>query len=102
LTWAFTRPLVFVEEAAENRPALDLLPGEVGDRVIGPGRAEFAAAMGASSVVVGLVLGHHGAQVSMVMSAVSKLASLLGVVGGNTTDLREPADRCAERGHAGS
>jgi len=28
--------LAFVEEAAENGPALDPLPAEVGDRVIGP------------------------------------------------------------------
>ena len=35
-----------------------------GDRVIGPRRAEFPAAMGSSSVVVALVLGHHDAQVS--------------------------------------
>jgi predicted enzyme related to lactoylglutathione lyase len=32
--------------------------------VIGPGQAEFQAAMGSASVVVGLVLGHHDAQVS--------------------------------------
>ena len=37
--------------------ALDPFLGEVGGRVAGPGRAELAAAMGASSVVVGRVLG---------------------------------------------
>jgi hypothetical protein len=42
--------LVFVEEAAEDGPALDPFLGEVGDRVVGSGRAELAAAMGASSV----------------------------------------------------
>jgi hypothetical protein len=31
--------------------------GEIGDRVIGYGRAELAAAMRSSAVVVGLVLG---------------------------------------------
>jgi hypothetical protein len=36
----------------------------------------------------------------MVRPAAPKLASLLGVVGGNTTDQREPADRSAEREHA--
>ena len=36
----------------------------------------------------------------MVRPAALKLASLLGVVGGNTTDQREPADRSAEREHA--
>jgi hypothetical protein len=35
--------LIFVEE---DGPALDLLPGEVGDGVAGRGRAEFAAAWG--------------------------------------------------------
>jgi hypothetical protein len=50
-------------QGPKNGSALDPLPGEVGGRVIGPGRAEFPAAMGASSVVVGLVLGHHDAQV---------------------------------------
>ena len=28
--------------------------------MVRPGRAELAAAMGSASVVVGLVLGHHG------------------------------------------
>jgi hypothetical protein len=46
--------LVFVDEAAEEGSALDPLLGEVG---VGPGRAVLAAAMGAASVVVGLVLG---------------------------------------------
>jgi hypothetical protein len=38
--------------AAEDGSALDPLPGEVCDRVVGPGRGELAAALGASSVVV--------------------------------------------------
>ncbi len=38
--------LVFVDEATENGAALDPLLGEVGDGVIGPRRAEFAAAVG--------------------------------------------------------
>jgi hypothetical protein len=58
-------PLVFAEEAAENGPALDPLPGEVGDRVIGPGRAELAAAMGSSPVVVGRVGGQDQPQMSL-------------------------------------
>jgi len=49
--------LVLVYEAAEDRPALDSLLGEVSDRVIGLGRAEVAAAVGAPPVVMGLVLG---------------------------------------------
>jgi len=40
------RSLVLVDEAAEDGPPLDPFPGEVGDRVVGPGRAELAAAMG--------------------------------------------------------
>ena len=50
-------PLVFVEEAAKHRPALDPHLGEVSDRMIGYGRAELAAAMRSPAVVVGLVLG---------------------------------------------
>jgi hypothetical protein len=50
-------PLIFVEEAAEDGPALDPHLGEVSDRVIGYGRAELAAAMRSPAVVVGLVLG---------------------------------------------
>jgi hypothetical protein len=48
--------LVFVEEAAEAGPSW-IRSWEVGDRMVGPGRAELAAAMRASSVVVALVLG---------------------------------------------
>jgi hypothetical protein len=36
----------------------------------------------------------------MVRPAAPKLAGLLGVVGDNTTDQREPADRSAGREHA--
>jgi hypothetical protein len=43
--------LVFVEETAEDGPTFDPFLGEVGDGVVGPGRAEFAAAVGALSVV---------------------------------------------------
>jgi hypothetical protein len=52
LSWVLCGSLVFVDEAAEDGPALDPLLGEVGDGVFGPGRAELAAAMGSSSVVV--------------------------------------------------
>jgi hypothetical protein len=48
--------LVFVDETAEDRPALDTLPGQVRDRVIWPRRVELAAAMKAPSIVVGLIL----------------------------------------------
>ena len=37
--------LVFVDEAAEDGPALDPFMGEAGDGVVGPGRAELKAAM---------------------------------------------------------
>ena len=43
----------------------DLLLGEVGDRVVGPGRAELAAAMGSPSVVVALVLGQDQLQMPL-------------------------------------
>jgi hypothetical protein len=43
------RPLVFVDETAEDGQAFDPFLGEVGGRVVGPGRAELAAAMRASS-----------------------------------------------------
>jgi hypothetical protein len=49
-------PLILADEAAEDRAAFDPLLGEVGDRVIGPGRVELEAAMGPPSVVVGRVL----------------------------------------------
>ena len=63
LTWAFMRPLVFAEEAAEDSPALDPLLGEVSSGVVGPGRAESAAAVWPSSVVVPGVLGENRPQV---------------------------------------
>jgi hypothetical protein len=51
-------------KAAEDGSALDPLLAEVGDGVVRLGRAELAAAMGAPSVVVGLVLGQDQPQVS--------------------------------------
>jgi hypothetical protein len=42
----YAAPLVFFDEAAEDGPALDLLQGAVGNKVVGPGRVELAAAMG--------------------------------------------------------
>jgi hypothetical protein len=45
-------------------PASDLLLGQAGHGVIGPGRAKLAAAMGPSSVVVRLVPGQDRPQVS--------------------------------------
>jgi len=54
---------VLVEEAAEDGPALDPLLGEVGDGVVGPGRAEFAAAVGSLSVVVPGIPGEDRPQV---------------------------------------
>jgi hypothetical protein len=46
-------------------PTLDSLLGEAGGRVVGPGRVELAAAMEASSVVMGLVLGQDRPQVPL-------------------------------------
>jgi Protein of unknown function (DUF5661) len=57
--------LVFTDEAAEDRPALDALAVQVRDRVIWPGRSEVAAAMGPSSVVVGLVFGQDRLQMPL-------------------------------------
>jgi hypothetical protein len=48
---------VFVDEAAEDGPALDPFLSEVCDAVAGPGRAELAAAVRSSSVGVPGVLG---------------------------------------------
>jgi hypothetical protein len=48
----------------EDGLAPDLLLGELGDRVVATGRVELAAAMRASSVVVGLVPGHDRPQMS--------------------------------------
>jgi hypothetical protein len=50
LTWPSTRPLVFIDEAAKDGPALDLLLDEVSGRVVGPGRPEATAAVGAPSL----------------------------------------------------
>ena len=55
-------PLVLVDEAAEDRPTLDPLAGQISGRVIGPRRAEVTAAMRAPSVVMGLVLGQDSSQ----------------------------------------
>jgi len=54
--------LVFVDKAAKDGPTLDSLVGEVGGRVVGPGRVELAAAMGTAPVVMGLVLGQDRPQ----------------------------------------
>jgi hypothetical protein len=56
------RLLVLADEAAEYGPALDRLPGEVRNKVIGPRGAELAAPMGPRSVVMGLVLGQDRPQ----------------------------------------
>ena len=65
LTWALCGSLVLVDEAAEDRPALDPLLGEVGGRMIGPGWAELPAAMGPPPVVVGRVLGQDRPQMPL-------------------------------------
>ncbi len=51
--------------ATEDGPALDPLLGEVGGGVVGPGRAESAAAVWPSSVVVPGVLGENRPQVPL-------------------------------------
>src|ERR1017187_5133229 len=57
--------LVFADEAAKDGPTFDPLMGEVNGRVVWPGRAELAAAMGTTSVVVGLVLGQDCPQMPL-------------------------------------
>src|SRR5215469_5509710 len=56
-------PELRINEAAEDRPTLDAVLGEVRGRVVGPGRAELPAAMRAPAVVAGLVLGQDRPQV---------------------------------------
>lgn len=56
-------PFVFVDEAAQNWEALGSLPGRDRRRVVD--RAELVAAVGPSSVVVGLMLGQDEPQVSL-------------------------------------
>jgi hypothetical protein len=65
LTWALCGSLIFAEETAEDGPTLDPLMGEVGDRVVGPRRAELSAAMGTPSVVVGRVPGQDRLQMPL-------------------------------------
>jgi hypothetical protein len=50
MTW------VFIDEAAEDWPALDPFLGEVGGGVVGPRRVQLVAAVGPASVAVGFVL----------------------------------------------
>jgi len=61
--WLLRGSVVFVEEAAEDGSALDPLLGKVGGEVAGPGRAEFAAAVGPLSVVVPGIPGEDRPQV---------------------------------------
>jgi len=56
---------IFVDEAAEDGPALDPLGGEVGEWVVGPERPELAASMRAPAVVMGRVPGQDGSQVPL-------------------------------------
>ena len=65
VTWALGGSLVFVEEAAEDRPALDPFLGEIGYEVAGPGWLELERAVRSSPVVVPGILGHHDTQVSL-------------------------------------
>ena len=65
LTSVSVRPLVLVDAATEDGPALDPLLGKVGDGVVGPGRLQLEASMGSPSVVVGLVLAQDRPQMSL-------------------------------------
>jgi len=57
--------LVFVDEAAEDRLALDPFLGEIGYGVVRPGWLELERAVRSSPVVVPGILGHHDTQVSL-------------------------------------
>jgi hypothetical protein len=50
---------------AEDGAALDLLAGQVCDGVVGPGRAELAAAMRSPPVVMGFILGQDRPQMPL-------------------------------------
>ncbi len=67
------------DKAAEDRSALDLLLGDVSGEVIGPGRAELAAAMGPSSVVVGLVVRQDRPQMSFAEDRIRSVTSVRAV-----------------------
>ena len=56
---------IFVDKAAKDGPTLDSLVGEVSGRVVGPGRVELAAAMGTTSVVMGLIPGQDRPQMPL-------------------------------------
>ena len=58
---------------------LDLLLGEIGGRVVGPGRAELAAAMGSPSVVVALVLGRDQLQMPLAAGYTAAVCSAASV-----------------------
>src|SRR6266496_6240279 len=71
--------LVLADEAAEDGPALDLLLGEVGDRVVGTGRAELTAAMRAAPVVVGLILSQDRPQMPLAEISIRSATSVRAV-----------------------
>ncbi len=54
-----------LDKAAEDGPAFNPLLGEIGERVIGSGRAELTAAMGPPPVVMTLVLGQDRPQMPL-------------------------------------
>jgi hypothetical protein len=62
VTWSLGGPLVFVEEAAEDGPALDSFLGEIGYGVVGPWWLELEGAVRSSPVVVPRIFGHRGRQ----------------------------------------
>ena len=55
-----------MDEAAKDGPALDPRLEEVCGRVIGPGRAELAAAVGSPPVLMRLILGQGRPQVPFI------------------------------------
>jgi len=70
---------IFAEEAAEDGPTLYPLLGEVSGRMIGPGWAELAAAMGPPPVVVGRVLVQGGPQMPWPKTSIRSVTSVRAV-----------------------
>ena len=80
VSWASGGSLVFVEEAAEDRPALDPFLGEIGHGVVGPGWAELEPAVRSSPVVVPGTLGHHDATAAVTNMRVFRRDKLGGLL----------------------
>src|SRR6266516_4834527 len=72
-------PVVLIDEAAEDGMAFDPLLGEVGGGMVGPGRAELAAAVGPPPVVMSLVLSQDEPQMSFAEDEYRSVTSVRAV-----------------------